>query len=62
MKYNYISACTCVLSPVPLLCGAFTENELLTVILLCVTMLIAGIGAMFFIVAGGTMSKYAKAT
>ena len=52
MKYNYIGACICVLSPVPLLCGAFAENELLTVILLCVTMLIAGIGAMLFIVAG----------
>lgn len=52
VKYNYIGACTCVLSPVPLLTGAFTGNELLTVILLCVTMLVAGIGAMFFIVAG----------
>ena len=52
VKYNYIGACICVLSPVPLLCGAFAENELLIVILLCVTMLIAGIGAMFFIVAG----------
>ena len=39
VKYNYIGACTCVLAPVPLLCGAFTENELLTAILLCVTML-----------------------
>lgn len=63
VKYNYIGACTCVLSPVPLLCGAFTENELLTVILLCVTMLIAGIGAMFFIVAGvrwASMQKLLK--
>lgn len=63
VKYNYIGACTCVLSPVPLLCGAFTEKELLTVILLCVTMLIAGIGAMFFIVAGvrwASMQKLLK--
>lgn len=52
IKYNYIGTCLCVLSPVPLLCGAFTGNELLTVILLCVTMLIAGVGAMFFIIAG----------
>lgn len=51
-KYNYIGACTCILSPVPLICGAFTENEFLTVIMLCITILIAGIGAMFFIVAG----------
>lgn len=63
VKFNYIGACTCVLSPVPLLCGAFTENELLMVILLCVTMLIAGIGAMFFIVAGvrwASMQKLLK--
>lgn len=63
VKFNYIGACTCVLSPVPLLCGAFTENELLMVILLCVTMLIAGIGAMFFVVAGvrwASMQKLLK--
>lgn len=52
VKYNYSGACICVLSPVPLLCGVFAENELLTVLLLCVTMLLAGIGAMLFIVAG----------
>ena len=52
-----------MLAPVPLLCGAFTENELLTAILLCVTMLIAGIGVMFFIVAGvrwASMQKLLK--
>lgn len=52
VKYNYIGACSCVLSPVPLLCGAFSENDLLTMLLLCITMLVAGIGVMFFIVAG----------
>lgn len=63
VKYNYIGACTCVLSPVPLLCGAFTENELLMIILLSATMIIAGIGAMFFIVAGvrwASMQKLLK--
>ena len=63
VKYNYIGACTCVLSPVPLIAGAFTENELLVMILLCVTMLIAGVGAMFFIVAGvrwASMQKLLK--
>ncbi len=52
VKFNCIGACTCVLSPVPLLCGAFSENELLAVILLCMTILAAGAGAMLFIVAG----------
>lgn len=63
VKYNYIGACACVLSPVPLLCGAFSENELLTVIFLCVTMVTAGIGAMFFIIAGvrwASMQKLLK--
>ncbi len=63
VKYNYIGACVCVLAPVPLLCGAFTKNELLTVILLCVTMLTAGIGAMLFIIAGvrwASMQKLLK--
>lgn len=52
MKCNYIGVGTCVLSPVPLLCGAFANNELLMMILLCVTILMVGIGTMLFIVAG----------
>lgn len=52
VKYNYIATFICVLSPVPLLVGSFTGNELLTMILLCVTMITAGIGVMFYIVAG----------
>lgn len=63
VKYNYIGACSCVLSPVPLLCGAFSENGLLTMITLCITMLVAGIGVMFFIVAGvrwASMQKLLK--
>lgn len=52
VKYNYIGTCSCILSPVPLLCGAFSGSELLTVISLCVTILIVGMGVMFFTVAG----------
>ncbi len=52
VKYNYIGACMCILSPVPLLVGSFTENAFLVMILLCITMLVAGIGTMFFIIAG----------
>lgn len=63
MKCNYIGTCICVLSPVPLLCGSFTENDLLTMLLLCVTLFVAGIGAMFFIVPGvrwASMQKLLK--
>jgi len=52
MKCNYIGVGTCVLAPVPLLCGAFAGNELLLMILLCVTILMVGIGVILFIVAG----------
>lgn len=51
-RYNIIGACICILSPIPLFIGAFTEQEFLTVIMLTVTMLLAGIGAVLFILAG----------
>lgn len=63
VKYNYIGACSCVLSPVPLLCGAFSENGPLTMLSLCITILVAGIGVIFFIVAGvrwASMQKLLK--
>ena len=62
-KYNYIGSCICILSPVPLLCAAFVDHDFLTVIMLTVTMFIAGIGAMFFIVSGvrwASMQKLLK--
>lgn len=63
VKYNYIGACSCILSPVPLLCGAFSENGFLTMLSLCITMLVAGVGVMFFIAAGvrwASMQKLLK--
>lgn len=63
IRYNAIGACICVLSPIPLFIGAFTEEEFLAVIMLTVTMLLAGIGAVFFIVAGvrwASMQKLLK--
>ncbi len=52
VKSNIIGTCLCVLSPVPLFIGAFTENGFFTVIMLSVTMFTAGIGVIFFITAG----------
>ena len=63
VKYNYIGTCICVLSPIPFLSAAFTDNDFFTVVMLTVTMLIAGIGAMFFIVSGvrwASMQKLLK--
>ena len=63
VKYNYIGTCICVLSPIPFLSAAFTDNDFFTVVMLAVTLLIAGIGAMFFIVSGvrwASMQKLLK--
>ena len=62
-KCNVIGACICILSPIPLLIGIFTEKEFFTVIMLTVTMLLAGIGAVFFIISGvrwASMQKLLK--
>ena len=52
IRNNCIGAVLCVLSPIPLLAASFLGNAFLVVVMLTVTMLIAGIGAVFFIVAG----------
>ena len=52
VRSNTVATCLCVLSPVPLLIGAFTENSLLVVLMLCVTLAAVGVGVMLFIVAG----------
>lgn len=52
IKYNIIGTCICVLSPIPLLIGAFTENPFFMIIMLSITMLFAGIGVILFIIAG----------
>lgn len=62
-KCNIAGACICVLSPIPLLLGVFTENEFLMVVMLTVTMLLAGLGAVCFIVSGvqwASMQKLLK--
>ncbi len=52
VRNNTIATCLCILSPVTLFIGAFMENIFLLVIMLSVTMLVAGAGATLFIVTG----------
>ncbi len=52
VRWNIIATCVCIFSPIPLLVSAFAENEMLSVIMLAVTMIIAGIGVSAFIVVG----------
>ena len=60
---NITGTCICVLSPIPLFIGVFTQKEYFIAILLALTILLAGIGTMFFIVAGvrwASMQKLLK--
>lgn len=62
-KCNVIGACICVLSPIPLFIGAFSGKEFFTVMMLAVTMLLAGVGAAVFILSGvrwASMQKILK--
>ena len=49
---NILGTCCCILAPVALLVGAFSGDDFLTVAMLCVTLLIAGVGVMIFISVG----------
>lgn len=60
---NVIGVSVCILAPIPLLIGAFSENAFFVVLTVSATMLIAGIGVVFLIVAGvrwASMQKLLK--
>lgn len=52
IKFNIIATCLCIFSPIPLIVSGFSENELLVIIMLAVLMIVAGVGASIFIIAG----------
>lgn len=52
VKFNIIGTLLCVLSPIPLFISVFNIDEMLMVLMLSLTLLIAGIGTFFFIIAG----------
>ena len=63
IAYNIIATCVCIFSAVPLVMLAFTENETLIAVALALLMIIAGVGAGMFIVAGtqnASMQKLLK--
>lgn len=60
---NIAATVLCVLSPIPLLVGTFSEDGITSVATLAATMILAGIGAMLFILAGvryASMQKLLK--
>lgn len=53
VKYNMIGICSCIVSPIPLICAALSKNGPLVLVMLCVTLLIAAAGVAVLIIAGG---------
>lgn len=52
-QYNTLGACICILSAIPLFAGILVpESDVFMVWMLCATILLAGVGVCFFIVAG----------
>ncbi len=60
VKCNIIATCLCILAPIPLFTGSFTGKEFFTVVMLAVTILLAGTGAALFIIAGVRWSSMQK--
>lgn len=59
-KYNITGACLCILSAVPLFGGAFSNDDVLAAMSVCAALIIAGIGCIFFIVAGINNESFLK--
>lgn len=60
---NVIGVCICILAPIPLFIGTFVEEGFFTVLMFTVTMFLAGIGAVIFIISGvrwASMQKLLK--
>ena len=52
IRCNILATCICVFSPIPLIVSAFSLNDFMCIIGLCVTIVLAGIGATIFIIVG----------
>ena len=57
---NIVGTCLCVISPLPLILAGLSERELLTVAMLCVTMVLIGIGSALFIIGGVREASFKK--
>ena len=61
-RNNIIVASLCIMALIPLFGGASfnDENELLLIIMLCVSFVVAGIGVVFFVSSGIIWASYEK--
>ena len=59
-RNNIVGVCICILSPIPIITGAITENELFTVMMLIITLLLISVATVFFITSGVVWSGMQK--
>ena len=52
VRWNIIATCLCIFAPLPLILSGFSKNEMLSVIMLALTLIIVGIGVSAFIIVG----------
>ena len=60
VRSNLLGVILCVLSPVLLLIGAFTGEDLIVIILLCTMLVVIGIGVWFLVTAGVRWASFQK--
>ena len=60
VRCNIIGTVLCVLSPVPVVAGAVTENEFLLIVTVCILLLFVAVGVAFFVVGGVRWSGMQK--
>ena len=57
IKWNIVGACICIFSPVPLILTAFIGNDILSVLMTALLMVIVGVGVGMIIVVGVRMGS-----
>lgn len=60
VRGNILATCLCIVSPVPLIASAFTENEMLCAAMVAVLMVLVGIAVFIFIVVGVQQASMEK--
>lgn len=60
VRHNIIGTCLCIISPVPLFSVMDREDSFLAVVMLTVTMLLAGIGVVFLVTGGVRFASFQR--
>ena len=60
VRHHVLGVCLCVVSPIPLLIGAFLDHPTLLMALLCGTLALAGAGVFLFVLAGTRWGSFQR--